>query len=165
MLAKKQVNAEQYLSWFDVSPDGKRLIIAARGDVFSVPAEEGVTRNFTQSDGAADRTPAWSPDGKSVAYWSDANGEYQLWIYDVASGSTKNITNYTSGFKYQLFWSPDSKKMAFVNQAMEFNYFDITTKTTVKVDKGRYLFHGSTSAGFPAGLFYPRKCNFARTAR
>lgn len=144
-LAKKQVSVAQYQSWYDVSPDGKRLIVSARGDVFSVPAEEGITRNFTQSDGANDRTPAWSPDGKKVAYWSDASGEYQLQLYDVEMGTTAEVTNYTSGFKYQLFWSPDSKKLAFVNQAMEINYFNATTRETIKIDKGLFMMHGNLS--------------------
>lgn len=144
-LAKKQVDVSGDLDWFDISPDGKRLIISARGDVFSVPAEEGVTRNLTQSDGAADRTPAWSPDGKKIAYWSDASKEYQLQVYDIENDKTEEVTNYQSGFRYSLFWSPDSKKLAFVDQTMSLNYFDLIAKQTINIDKGLYMMHGGLS--------------------
>ncbi|MEO9869744.1 S41 family peptidase [Ekhidna sp.] len=142
-LAEKMVNARNSMNWYDVSPDGKRLIISARGDVFSVPAENGVTRNLTSSDDAHDRTPSWSPDGKKIAFWSDKTGEYQLMIHNVESGTKEKLTEYTDGFRYQLFWSPDSKKLAFVNQAMEFNYFDLTSKQTTKMDEGLFMFHGA----------------------
>lgn len=142
-LRNKMVEAGNYMNWYDVSPDGKRLIISARGDVFSLPAENGVTRNLTSTDGAHDRTPSWSPDGKKIAYWSDQSGEYQLMIYNTESQSTETLSNYSSGFKYQLFWSPDSKKLAFANQAMEFSYFDLNTRQTVKMDEGLFMFHGA----------------------
>jgi len=144
-LAEKRVKAENNLAWYDISPDGKRLIASARGDVFSIPAENGVTLNLTTSDNANDRTPAWSPDGKSIAYWSDASGEYQLMVYDTQTGKTDQVSSYTSGFKYALFWSPDSKKVAFVNQAMEMSYFDMDSRQTVRIDKGLYMFHGPLS--------------------
>ncbi|MEM6644221.1 MAG: PDZ domain-containing protein [Bacteroidota bacterium] len=144
-LSTKRVKVGDDMSWFDVSPDGKRLIISARGDVFSLPAEKGVTRNLTSSDDANDRTPAWSPDGKKIAYWSDASGEYQLIIYDTKKDQKKVVTKYKSGFKYAIFWSPDSKKIAFVNQAMEMNYFDLETEKTTKFDQGLYMFHGALS--------------------
>lgn len=142
-LKEKMVDASDNMSWYDVSPDGKRLIISARGDVFSLPAEEGVTRNLTNSDDANDRTPNWSPDGKKIAYWSDASGEYQLMIYNTESQQTERLTNYSSGFNYHVFWSPDSKKLAFVNQAMEFNFFDLETRQTTKMDQGLFMFHGA----------------------
>ena len=144
-LAEKRVNVGNNMSWYDVSPDGKRLIIAARGDVFSLPAEDGVTLNLTTSDNANDRTPSWSPDGKKIAYWSDASGEYQLMIHDTQTGKKDQVTSYTSGFKYALFWSPDSKKVAFVNQAMEMNYFDLKSRQTTKIDQGLFMFHGPLS--------------------
>ncbi|WP_462253700.1 S41 family peptidase [Ekhidna sp.] len=142
-LRDKMVSAGDYMNWYDVSPDGKRLIISGRGDIFTIPAENGVTRNITNSDGANDRTPSWSPDGKKIAYWSDASGEYQLMVYNTETNKTEKLTNYTSGFNYHMFWSPDSKKLAFVNQAMELNYFDLNTRKTTKMDQGLFMFHGA----------------------
>ncbi|MEM7552265.1 MAG: PDZ domain-containing protein [Bacteroidota bacterium] len=142
-LGEKRVNAGKSMSWYDVSPDGKRLIISARGDVFSIPAENGVTRNLTNSDDAHDRTPSWSPDGKKIAYWSDASGEYQLMIHNTETGEVNQLSSYASGFKYSLFWSPDSEKVAFVDQAMVMSYFDLKTRETIKIDQGIYMFHGA----------------------
>src|SRR5256885_5055826 len=62
----------------DISPSGKRAVFEARGEIFTVPAEHGVVRNLTRSSGVAERFPAWSPDGKFIAYFSDRSGEYQL---------------------------------------------------------------------------------------
>jgi len=121
------------------------LIVEARGEIFSIPVKEGVTKNLTHSSGTAERFPAWSPDGKYIAYWSDANGEYQLTLLDLEKNASKPLTNYSSGFKYQLFWSPDSKKLAFVDQEMGINYFDITKNQTFSIDKGQYMFHGDWS--------------------
>jgi tricorn protease len=145
-LANKVVDASENMSWFDISPDGKRVIMSARGDVFTVPAKDGVTRNLTRSSGSFERTPAWSPDGKKIAYWSDESGEYQLKIHNTETDKAETVTNYTSGFRYALFWSPDSKKVAFVNQAMEFNYFDLSSRQTIKIDQGSYLFHGGLAS-------------------
>tara|TARA_Y100001980_G_C14556878_1_gene352202 strand:+ start:67519 stop:70752 length:3234 start_codon:yes stop_codon:yes gene_type:complete len=144
-LALNTKRLELSVEWFDISPDGKRLIISSRGEMFSVPSEEGVTLNLTQSDRAAERTPSWSPDGKKIAYWSDATGEYQLTLYDFNAGKSETLTSYPSGFRYPVFWSPDSKKLAFIDQTMTMFYFDIPTRQTVKIDKGLYLFHGGLS--------------------
>ncbi|TFH38681.1 MAG: peptidase S41 [Bacteroidia bacterium] len=141
-IAPRRIAAEKYLTWIELSPDGNRLIVEARGEVFSVPAKEGVTLNLTQSSGVADRFPTWSPDGKHIAYWSDASGEYQLTLFDIEKGSSREVTNYLSGYRYRLFWSPDSKKLAFVNQAMEINYFDLDKNQTFTIDKGLYMSHG-----------------------
>ncbi len=86
-----------------LSPGGERVLFQARGDIFSIPAEHGPILNLTQTSGVAERFPAWSPDGKHVAYWSDQSGEYELTIRDEAgSGEEQKLTSTGEKFKYSL---------------------------------------------------------------
>ena len=135
----------KYLQSATVSPDGKRVIVQARGELFNLPAKEGFVANLTQTSGVAERSPAWSPDGKQIAYWSDAGGEYQLVIRNMENGQTRTITSFTDGFKYDIFWSPDSEKLAYVNQAMEIQFIDVTSGALTTIDKGRYMYEGTLS--------------------
>ena len=143
-LISKQKNAEDFMHSATLSPDGNRVIIEARGDLFDLPATEGFVSDLTASSGTAEREPAWSPDGKYIAYWSDASGEYQLNLYDVKGiQKPKTVTDFKSGFYYSIFWSPDSKKIMFVNQAMDIQCIDVNTGEVIKVDKGNYMFQGN----------------------
>jgi len=127
-----------------LSPDGKRAVIEARGEIFSVPAVDGPVYNLTKSSSVAERYPAWSPDGKSVAYWSDRSGEYELTIRDMEKpGQEKKLTSYGPGYRYHLFWSPNSKMIAFIDKAMEIFIYDLEKNATVKVDKAHYFYQGS----------------------
>ncbi len=103
-----------------VSATGKRVVISARGDIWSVPAKKGFARNLTATSGAAERDPAWSPDGRWVAYLSDATGEYELYITQSdGKGETRQLTNDESGipqiFRYNPVWSPDSEHIVFTD--------------------------------------------------
>ena len=88
-------------------PDGKRAVFKARGDVFSVPAEHGPVLNLTSTSGSAERYPRWSPDGKSLAYWSDARANTS-WCATCRRQREK-LTSHGPGYRYPLLWSPDSK--------------------------------------------------------
>jgi tricorn protease len=133
----------KYVSTVMISPDGNRALIEARGEIFSLPAEDGYVQNLTRTSASAERYPAWSPDGKYVAYWSDKSGEYELSIKDMSPGGVeKKLTSMGPGFRYNIYWSPNSKKMAFVDQAMNINVYNMESNTVDKIDKDISLFEG-----------------------
>lgn len=135
MLKPKLESVGKMVQNLSLSPDGNRVVVQARGDLFSVPAENGYVKDMTRTSGADERYPSWSPDGKYIAYWSDQSGEYELWVMEPdKEGSAKKLTNYGPGFRYHLYWSPDSKKIAFIDKAMRIKIFDMTTNQTTDVD-------------------------------
>ena len=99
-----------------ISPTGKRVVVEARGEIFTIPAEKGDVRNLTNSSGSAERDPAWSPDGKSISYFSDKSGEYRLYI-EAQDGLTppREIALEHPTHYYTPSWSPDSKKIVFTD--------------------------------------------------
>jgi tricorn protease len=120
-----------------ISPTGARAVFAARGEIITVPAEKGSPRNLTNSSGVAERDPAWSPDGKWIAYFSDQSGEYELHLRDqLGAGEVKKI-KLTPSFYYSPTWSPDSKKIAFTDKRLNLWYVDVEKGTPVKVDTSR----------------------------
>jgi tricorn protease len=125
---------------YDISPTGVRALFEAHGEIFTVPVKKGDVRNITNSPAVEDRDPAWSPDGKWVAYFSDRSGEYDLRIRNQTGlGAVKTIhLGQPSAYYYQLLWSPDSKKLAFSDQAMNLWYVDVDHPTLVKVDTDLY---------------------------
>ncbi|MBX7173335.1 MAG: PDZ domain-containing protein [Pyrinomonadaceae bacterium] len=119
-----------------ISPTGARAVFEARGEILSVPFEKGNARNLTNSSGVADRDPAWSPDGKWIAYFSDESGEYLLHLRGQdGMGEVKkiNLGNPPSYF-YTPKWSPDSKKISYSDKRLNLWYVDIDKGTPVKVD-------------------------------
>ena len=140
-LVPKVQNVSKNIQNVWLSPDGNRVLIEARGEIFSVPAKEGVIKNLTSSSASAERYPAWSPDGKYAAFWSDQSGEYQLMLLDLITSEKKKLTSFENGYRYQLYWSPDSKKLAFINQAMEIKIYDLDKNKIIHVDKGLWMFH------------------------
>ncbi len=119
-----------------LSPSGARAVFEARGEVFTVPAEKGDIRNLTRTPGVAERSPAWSPDGKSIAYFSDESGEYALHIRDQGGlGAVRKIDlGSPPSFFYDLTWSPDGKKIAYSDKRLNLWYVDLDHPTPVKVD-------------------------------
>jgi tricorn protease len=95
------------------SPTGKRAVFEARGEIFTAPAKKGEPRNITNTPGVMERTPAWSPDGKSIAYFSDAGGEYNLHVRDQLGKEPAKVHYLPKGFYRNIVWSPDSKMVAF----------------------------------------------------
>ncbi len=130
----------------DISPSGKRVAFEARGEIFTVPAEHGVVRNLTRSSGVAERFPAWSPDGKTIAYFSDRTGEYELTVRPAdGSGTEKVLTKLGPGFRYRPFWSPDSKKIAFIDQAMRIHLHNLESQETQVIGKQLWFYQDELS--------------------
>ncbi len=130
-----KVKASQIRS-FSLSPTAVRAVGQARGDIFTIPADKGDIRNLTRTPGAMDRDPAWSPDGKSIAYLSDESGEYQLCIRDQNGlGEVKRINlGNPPSFFYAPRWSPDSRKISYTDKRLNLWYVEVDTGRLHRVD-------------------------------
>lgn len=127
-------NAAKNLQSFNPSPEGDLIAVAARGDIFVVPAKEGRTINLTASSGAHDRSPVVSPDGKQVAYLSDASEEYEIYVRPVdGSGSATALTKDNKNYIFDLKWSPDGKKILYSNRDMKLMLLDVASKKVSQI--------------------------------
>jgi len=124
----------------EISPTGARAVFGVRGEILTVPAEKGDIRNLTNTTDVVERDPAWSPDGKSIAYLSDESGEYALHIRDQSGlGEVRKINlGNPATFYYSPTWSPDSKKIGYTDKRLNYWYVDLDKKTPVKVDTDTY---------------------------
>ena len=123
-----------------LSPTGQRVAIEAHGDIFTVPAEKGDTRNLTNTESSAERAPSWSPDGKTIAYFSDASGEYQLYLHDQTGFKAPTVIDLgpNPSYYYNLQWSPDSKHILYSDKHLHLWYLDAPGKD----DSGKDLAAG-----------------------
>ena len=124
-----------------LSPTGEKLAFAAHGDIFSVTTSNSQTENLTRTTDIEERDPAWSPDGKLIAYFSDASGEYALHIRDINVGNkARSIQLGTpSTYYYSPVWSPDATKLAYTDKQLRYWYVDVRTRTPVLIDSDRYF--------------------------
>ena len=133
-LRPRFVSGSNYVRSAGISPSGARVVLDFRGEVVTVPAEKGDFVNLSQTPGVHETFPKWSPDSKSIAYFSDASGEYTLHIKDQNSiEAAMSIKLEGSGFYAHLHWSPDSKKIAYVDNARNLYITTIATQKTQKV--------------------------------
>lgn len=122
-----------------LSPTGVRALFEARGEVITVPTDKGTYHNLTHSSGVADRTPIWSPDGKRIAWFSDASGEYQLLVGNqdgLAAPKAYPLTQ--PSFFYAPAWSPDGSKILFTDAEMNLRLLDLATGRETMLDQGNY---------------------------
>ncbi len=150
-LRERFENVGRVLTNPTLSPTGARAAFEARGEILTVPAEKGTARNLTQTPGAMERSPSWSPDGRYVACFSDVDGNYALHLKPQdGMGETKIIPLAEKpGFYFQPTWSPDSKKVAYTDAHYNLWFVDIEAKQPTKVDQDRFY----TPAG---NFFHPR---------
>ncbi|MDR0384931.1 MAG: PDZ domain-containing protein [Prevotellaceae bacterium] len=121
---------------FDLSTDGKRIVLSARGDIFSVPASSGITRNLTETSGVHERDSQWSPDGKWIAYISDLTGEDEIFIRNQDGlHDPIQLTKNSDTYKYGIVWSPDSKKILWSDKLQRLRYIDIDSKKITEVEQ------------------------------
>lgn len=121
---------------FSLSPDGKRMAITARGELFDVPVGKGITRNITKTPGSNERSADWSPDGKYIAFIGDGTGETEVYLYDVAAGGEPvQVTKDNDTYIRDLQWSPDSKHILYTdrkNRIVEVDPFAKTKRTVLQ---------------------------------
>jgi tricorn protease len=122
-----------------LSPEGKRIVFTARGDLFSVPAEKGNTRILAASSNSHERDAAWSPDGKWIAYVSDQTGEDEIWrVPQDGKGPQERLTTDGHCRLFGPAWSPDSKKIAFADKDLKVYVLDVATKKITQADQAKY---------------------------
>lgn len=129
-------NVKDFVGSYSLSPSGKRALIEARGDIFSVPVESGEIENLTHTQGVREIFPVWSPDGEKIAYYSDATGEYEMYVLENKKGAQpKQLTSGSKSWKYTAEWSPKSTHLAYSDRTLKLWLVDAATGKQKVVDE------------------------------
>jgi tricorn protease len=129
-------NVTDFIGSYSLSPTGKRALFEARGDIFSLPAEKGEIKNLTNTQGVRELSPAWSPDGRQIAYYSDATGEYELYLLENKEGAKpRQLTSGSSAWKYDAEWSPRSTHLTYSDRTMKLWLVDASTGRQTVIDE------------------------------
>lgn len=123
---------------FGLSPGGERAILESRGELLSLPAEEGDAVNLTATSASREKYGAWSPDGAHIAFVSDRTGEEQLYVMPAKGGAWKQLTSGVFGFTKQPVWSPDGKRLVFADKFLKLNLVDVATGRTTVIAQSDY---------------------------
>jgi tricorn protease-like protein/C-terminal processing protease CtpA/Prc len=144
-LRPKTVNASAMLMSGDISSTGKRVVAEARGDIWTAPVENGAPRQLTSTSEAAERSPTWSPDGRWVSYFSDEDGEYELYVTQSdGKGETRQVTDGNKTFFMGASWSPDSETMYVVDKAGKMSLVDMESGDMTHFDTDPFAQGGIT---------------------
>lgn len=142
-LRDKRVDANDFMSGAGISATGKRAVTSARGDIWTLPAENGSPRNLTRSSDAAERYPSWSPDGRWIAYFADNTGEYEMYITQSdGKGETRQVTDNGGDWRFDAIWSPDSTKILMTEKDGEMYLVDVESGEQTLVDTEPGAFAG-----------------------
>jgi tricorn protease len=129
-------NVKENIHSSAISPSGSRVLFDARGDIFSVPAGEGTIYNLTNKPGVRAIYPAWSPDGKTIAYYSDETDEYEIYLLEnKLDAQPRQLTKNSKGWKYQAKWSPNNKFLVFFDRSMKLQLIDVNTGAIAIIDE------------------------------
>jgi tricorn protease-like protein/C-terminal processing protease CtpA/Prc len=124
----RRIETDDSIENFAVSPKGKRVAVEARGEIWSLPSEQGIARNLTNTAGFAERDPMWSPDGKWITYFSDESDEYELYLVQSDGKSERRqLTSDGTPFKHATSWSPDSTQLLYTGKAGDVHLVDIAS--------------------------------------
>lgn len=133
---KELKDAGKMIRSASVAPDGKRVAFGARGEIFSVPAKKGITKNILPGNGSHERNVEWSPDGKWIAFISDRTGEDEIYIMaQDGAGEPNQLTTKADTYKFRIMWSPDSKKILWSDKMLRLQYVDVESKKVTLVDQ------------------------------
>jgi len=135
-IGEQVVDASRNMASGGISSTGKRAVLEARGDIWTIPAEDGATRQITNTSGVAERLPAWSPDGRWIAYFSDADGEYELYVTQSdGRGETRQVTDGNKTYFFSIEWAPDSEKLVITDKAGNIILVDLESGDEKVVDR------------------------------
>src|SRR5881394_312233 len=133
------VDASKHIKSVNLAPDAERVIVVARGDLFSAPMKEGTARDLSRTSNAHERDAIWSPDGKWIAYNSDVTGENELYVRSQdGKGQPQQVTSGADTYYYRPVWSPDSKKLLWADRLQRLRYVDVASKTVTQVDQDKW---------------------------
>ena len=141
---------------YSAAPDGSRMVITARGEVFDVPVGKGVTRNLSRSSNSNDRDAEWSPDGQWIAWIGDATGETEIYLYDVKANTLKQLTSGADTYIRGIQWAPDSKHLYYTDRKNRFVEVDLAGKCRTVMECPEAEFRGVDIAPDSKWIAYTR---------